>query len=173
MDQERQARLGQGLKRRQNGVDIGHAGIAVRGGPRWIEFDAVNEFRAGGQTNFVRRRAVGQIQRHQRREAAVRRQTAENPVAVGACLGDRGDGRLQIGHDDGAPEDGRRMRQDGCQHSAVAQVQVPVVGTGQGQFMHGRAPPHAEEEEAYEFANALAGARGNRLGGDYLCRGHL
>jgi hypothetical protein len=54
-------------------------------------------------------------------------------LAVGGGLRDGGHRRLEVRHDDGAGELPRRVRHHGRQRGAVAQVQVPVVGAGEGE----------------------------------------
>jgi hypothetical protein len=85
-----------------------------------------------------RRRVVGQVQRHQRRESQSRRDGGENALAVGGGLRGRRHRRLQVGHDDGAGKLPRRVRHHGRQRRAVAQVQVPVVGAGKRERLHAR-----------------------------------
>jgi hypothetical protein len=76
---------------------------------------------------------VGEIERHQRLEGHARRQRCQDARAVGAGLVHRAHGWIEIGHDHGARKPPRGVGQDRGQCITVAQVQVPVVGTGEGQ----------------------------------------
>ena len=84
--------------------------------------------------DLVRRRVVGQVQRHQRLERACPAGSAAR-MRSAVVQRQRGGGhrRLQVGHDDGARELARGVRQHRAHRVAVAQVQVPVVGAGQRQ----------------------------------------
>jgi hypothetical protein len=75
---------------------------------------------------------VGQVERHQRLELHAFRQRGQDALAVGGGGRGRGDRRLQVRHHDRARELARGMRQHAGQRRAVAQVQVPVVWTGDG-----------------------------------------
>ncbi len=60
-------------------------------------------------------------------------QGGQDAVAVGGGIVAGDDGRHQVGHDDRAGEMARGFGQDGAQHRAVAQMQVPVVGAADRQ----------------------------------------
>ncbi|MCY1274369.1 hypothetical protein D9M70_229910 [compost metagenome] len=119
-------------------ADIGHAGIAVGGGPRRVQLDAMHKAAGLGRDDLLGAGVVGQVQRHQRLELHAGRQRGQDAGAVGLRLRHRGHGRLQVGHDDGACELARGIGQHRCQCRAVAQVQVPVVRAGDGErWNHG------------------------------------
>ena len=62
---------------------------------------------------------------------------AKDALAIGLRLRGGRHRRLQVRHDDGAAELARGVRQHGGQHVAVAQVKVPVVGTGERERRRG------------------------------------
>ncbi len=132
MHQQRQPSF---LHRRQHRVtliDVRHPGVGVGRGAGGIELDGVHVRVLDGAPDLVDRRVVGQVQRHQRFERHSRRQGGKDARTIVTGGGDGGHRRAQIGHDDGAGELARRMRQDGRQRFAIAQMEVPVVGTGDG-----------------------------------------
>lgn len=112
---------------------VGHAGVRVRRRARRIELHAVHAAAFACAADFVGGRVVGQVQRHQRLERHAGRHRGQDALAVGLRLRGRRDGRLQVRHDDRAAELAGGVRQDGREHRAVAHVQVPVVGAGEGQ----------------------------------------
>src|SRR6218665_30313 len=76
------------------------------------------------------------------RAARVRCREARARCVLGTGGGGRGGvggggRRGRVGHDEGAAEAGGRVRHDGAQRRAVAQVQVPVVGAGDGDAVGG------------------------------------
>ena len=111
--------------------DVGDPGVGVGGGAGRVELDRPHHPAFGRPQDLVGRGDVGQVERHQRLEVAAGRQGGQDPLAVGQRLRDRGDRRLQVGHDDRAGELRRARAGDRLQRLAVAQVQVPVVGAGQ------------------------------------------
>jgi hypothetical protein len=122
---------------RQHGIDVADvrdARIRIGGRTRRIELAAVYESAGFRGVDFRGRGAVGEIQRHQRRETRMRRQRGENPCAIGARRLGGGDRRLEIWHHDGAREARGGEGQDCLHGGAVAQVQVPVVGTANFNF---------------------------------------
>jgi hypothetical protein len=117
--------------------DVGDTGIGVGGGAGRVELAA--EHRAAGActVDFFRCRAVGQVKGHQRREICPGRQRGHDARTVLNRRVGGGDRRLQIGHHDGARETRGGERQHGGHRGAVAQVQVPVVGTANFDFHDG------------------------------------
>ena len=83
---------------------------------------------------------VGEIAGHQRRKVGSCPFT--DPIAVSRRRLDRRDRRHQIGHDDRPGKLARRIWSDHSKHLTVAQMDVPVVGTADGQALHrhGRLP---------------------------------
>ncbi|CAM2144453.1 hypothetical protein PT2222_160049 [Paraburkholderia tropica] len=119
-------------------ADVGHARVRICGRARRIQLHAMHETARLRAANFLGRRVVGQVQRHQRLELQARGQRREDAVAIrGSQLGRR-DRRLEVRHDDRAAELARRVRQDRRQHRAVAHVKVPVVGAGKREGRGGR-----------------------------------
>ena len=75
---------------------------------------------------------VGQIKRHQRIENQALRQGSENALAIRCGRRDGGHRWTQIGHDNGPSELARTMRKNSGKCFVITQMQVPVVGTGDG-----------------------------------------
>ena len=136
---KRQADFGHSVEYRGDIVEVGHAAGGVGGSARRVEFDRVDQsirMRAG---YIVWVCVLGQVEGHQRGEIRAFGQGRHDAVAVGGGLG-AGDHRgHEIWHDDGAGKVAGAMGQHGAQHVAVAQVQVPVVGTADREALcHGR-----------------------------------
>ena len=86
---------------------------------------------------------LGQIQCHQRGEIRPLWQGGHDPRLISGCIRRCHHRGHQIGHDDGAGKMARGFGQDGRQHRAIAQVQVPVVGAAEGDLIcHGGAGLH-------------------------------
>ena len=83
--------------------------------------------------DLVGRGVVGEIQRHQRLEIHTRGQARKYALTILGGGRDSRDRRAQIGHDDGARELARAVGQNGSECIAIAQMQVPVVGAGEGE----------------------------------------
>ncbi|MCY1355917.1 hypothetical protein D9M69_423550 [compost metagenome] len=152
--QQRQADFGHGFQHREDVVDAGHAGIGVGGGAGRIQLGGVDEAAGLGGADFLGSGAVGEVEHHQRLEAAAGRARGEDALAVGVGLGGVAHRRDQVGHDDGAAEGARGVTDGADEGGAVAQVDVPVVGT--------------QESQAVEHANSrgrfAAGKRWNATG---------
>ena len=114
------------------------AGIAVGGGPGRVELER-HHASVARPGDLVGRGVVGEVERHQRREVAAGRPRREDAVAVGQRLRGGGDRRAQVGHDDRAAELPRGVRHHGGHRGAIAHMQVPVVGTGEGERLQGHA----------------------------------
>ena len=134
--QQQQARALHGLQRPVGLAHVGHAGIAVGGGTGRVELER-DHAGVPGTRDFIGRRVVGEVQRHQGLEGHAGRHRRLDARLVGQRLRGRGHGRAQVGHDDGARELRRRVRHHGGQRGAVAHVQVPVVGAGEGEGLRG------------------------------------
>ena len=92
-----------------------------------------------GGGNVIRIGRLCQVKRHQGREICALRQGRQNTVAVSSRLRACHNRRHKIGHDNRAGEMGGGMGQHSVQHIAVAQVQVPVIRTADGEgICHGR-----------------------------------
>ena len=129
--QQQQAGALHGFERRIGLAHVGHAGIAVGRRTRGIQLES-HHARGLGAHDFLGRDVVGEVQRHQRLESHAFGHGRENALAVSQGLLGRRDRRLEVGHDDRPTELGGRMRHDGAQGFAVAHMQVPVVGAGDG-----------------------------------------
>ena len=68
------------------------------------------------------------------------RQRFQDALAVSHGLRGGGDGRAQVGHDDGAGELSGGVGQHRSHQRVVAQVQMPIVGAGEGELLHGKIP---------------------------------
>ncbi|MCY1420796.1 hypothetical protein D9M71_364300 [compost metagenome] len=141
--QQRQADFGHGLQHREDLVDAGHAGIGVGGGAGRVELGGVDETAGLGAADFLGSGAVGEVEHHQRLEAAAGRAGGEDALAVGVGLVGVTHRRYQVGHDDGAAEGARGIADGAGEGGAVAQVDVPVVG--------------AQENQAVGHANSRGG----------------
>jgi len=77
-----------------------------------------------------------QIEGHQRLKIGIIGLCGHDPVTVfgGVTRGDHR--RDQVRHDDGAGEMARGLGQDGFEHVAVAQMQMPVIGAADGERGH-------------------------------------
>ena len=134
--QQQEARSLHGLQGLVGLADVGDAGRAVGGGAGRVELQG-DDARRLGTRNLFGRGVVRQVQRHQRLEAQAGRQGRQDALPVGHRIRRRGDRWLEVGHDDGARKLAGRGRQHRSQRSAVAQVQVPVVGPAQGESVDG------------------------------------
>ena len=131
MDQEQHASALHGLQCGVGFAHVGHARIAIGGSPCGVEFGG-HHARIFGAGNFGGRQVVGQVQRHQRLKRHARRHSGLDAGLVGQRLLGRGNRGLQVGHDDGTAKLGRSVRHYGLECSAIAHMQVPVVGPGDG-----------------------------------------
>ncbi len=123
----------------QRGVglaQVGDARIGVGGRSRRIQFHCVDVTAGPGFADFFGAGVVGQVQRHQRFELRAGGQRSEDARAVRLRLFGGGDRRPEVGHHDRARELPRGVRQHRLHQRAVAQMQVPVVGSGQGDLLH-------------------------------------
>ncbi|MNR04282.1 hypothetical protein D3C85_1202260 [compost metagenome] len=139
MHQQRHAALLQRLQRlRAFAQQIGHAGIRIGRRASGVQLHRKHLAGLVRAEDFLGGGIVGQVQRHQwrerRRVAARLGQRRKNPVAVSQRLLGGGHGRLQVGHDDGAGELARGIGHNGFQRRAIAQVQMPIVGAGDGEL---------------------------------------
>ena len=132
VDEQQQALALHGFQHRINFAQIGHAKVAVGGGTGRVELagDDASGFGAG---DFFGGEVVGQVQRHQRLKRHACGHGGQDACFVGQCLRGGGHRRFEVGHDDGAGKLRCRVRHDGVHGSAIAHVQVPVVGAGEGQ----------------------------------------
>lgn len=133
MNQQRHPDFGHGLDRREDLVDAGDARIRVSGGAGRVQLGGVNETAGLGLTNFFGLGAVGQVQHHQRFETTAGRACSENPLAIAVGFSGVAHRRYQVGHDDGATKGARDIRNGIGQNSTIAKMNMPVVGTQQGQ----------------------------------------
>ena len=116
--------------------DTGRAVGGCAGGVQLERHDARGRSRRLGvfrAPDLIRIEVVGQVQGHERLERhAVGHHRTDAPRIVQG-LRHRGDGRLEVGHDHGPGELRRRVRDHGSQGFAVADMQVPIIGTDQCQ----------------------------------------
>ena len=130
--QEQQAGLLHGFQRFVGLAQVGDPGVAVGGGTGGVELggDHTGVFSAG---DLVSGQVIRQVQRHQRLKLHPFGHGGLNARLVGQGLGGGGHRRPEVGHDDGAGELGGGVRHHGVQGCTVAHMQVPVVGTGDGE----------------------------------------
>ena len=132
--QQEHARLLHGFECLVGLAQVGHTRIAVGGGTGWVELGGDHTC-VFGTDNFVSRQVVGEVERHQRLEAQPLRNSRQDALFVSQRLRRGGHGGLQVGHDDGAAKFGGGMGHHRVQCSAIAHMQVPVVGAGDGEFL--------------------------------------
>lgn len=101
MDQQWHADLRHGFNRRQDLVDTGYTGIGVGGRTCRVQLGGVHITAGLGFTNFFRLGAVGQVEHHQRFEAAAGRSCSEDALAIGVGFCGIAHRRYQVRHDDG------------------------------------------------------------------------
>ena len=137
VEQQGQARFFHDLQHSEAVLEARHAGIGIGGGTGRVILDRMHPAARLRQRDLTRRGVVGEIECHQRLEARICGQHRQNAPAVGLGQLHGGHRRPQVGHDDGARELARRVRQHGGERGTVAQVQVPVVGAGEREGLHG------------------------------------
>ena len=115
---------------------IGHAAVGVGGGAGGVEFEG-NDAGGFGFPHQGGGGVVGEIERHQRLEAAAGGQGGEDAFAVGQGIGHANHRGLEVWHDYGAAHLAGGVWQNVAQGVAVAQVQVHVVGAEEGEGLHG------------------------------------
>jgi hypothetical protein len=86
-----------------------------------------------GLLDLGRGGVVGEVEHHQRLEAAAGGAGRQDALAVGKCLVGGTRRRHQVGHHDGAAEVARHGRHGVGEGGAVAQVDMPVIRSGDGQ----------------------------------------
>jgi hypothetical protein len=117
--QQRQAELLHLLQRMEAARQARHALVRMRRRARGIELDAVHVPRQFGACDLLRRRVVGQVERHQRIETGALRKRAEDAFAVIERLCRGAHRRLEVRHHDGARETPRRVRDHRGERCAV------------------------------------------------------
>ena len=113
----------------------GYAGIRVGRGARRIQLHSLHETRRFGLGNFFRRGRVGQIQGHQWFETRPHRARRQNAFTIRGCGIHGGNGRSQIRHDDRPRKLLRGMRHGDSQCVIVTQMDMPIVGLAQDEFV--------------------------------------
>ena len=145
------------LERRERGinlVDRGNARIGVRRRARRVILDGVHEPARLGASDLGGAGIVGQVQRHQRREARAGGQRSENALAVGRGKCRRRHRWSEVRHHDCAREPCCAVTDDGGERRAVAQVQMPVVRASQRQLHRRRAPREIARRNALSDSSA-------------------
>ena len=132
MHQQHQTFALHGLQRRVNLAQIRHAVIGIGGGTRRVKL-ARHHTSGLGTHDFVGAKVVRQVQRHQRLKRIACGHGRQNAVAVGHGQLSRSDGRLQVRHDDGAPHLAGAVWHHATHGIAIAHMQVPVIGAGNGE----------------------------------------
>ena len=118
-------------------MDIGHTTVGVGGSAGRIVLHGVDMTFAVGQPDLISRQGVRQVKRHQGLEMAAGRNLCGDALPVGAGGGRTGNRLRQIGHHDGAPEIAGGVGNGMGQLVSVPQVQMPVIGTGEGNTVNG------------------------------------
>ncbi|MNC39066.1 hypothetical protein D3C75_877030 [compost metagenome] len=166
MHQQRHAHFRHCLYGREDVVDAGHARIGVGGGAGRVQLGGVHETAGLGRADVLGAGAVGEVQHHQRLEAAASRAGGQDALTVGAGLDGIAYRRNQVGHDDGTGESTRHVANGVGQDGTIAQMDVPVVGTQEGQaighwgFQAGRTQaPMLPENPGWSTAIKFSGRR--------------
>lgn len=107
MDQQRHADFSHGFDRRQDLVDTGHAGVGVGGRARRVQLGGVHKTAGLGLADFGRLGTVGEVEHHQRFEAAAGRARSEDTLAIGIGLLGITHRRYQVRHDNRAAKRAR------------------------------------------------------------------
>ena len=129
---ERQANLGHLFKHRTHLVKIGHTGGGVGGRPCRVKLHRLDQPASMGGGHIFSVGVFGQVERHQGIERHTFGQGSQNAISVGGGIRALNHRWHQIGHDDRTGEIAGGFGQDGLQHRAIAQMQVPVIGAGNG-----------------------------------------
>jgi len=140
--QEWQADLRHAFQHGEYGFDRTHSGVRVSRGAGRIELHAGNEAAGTGGVDLPGRSRLGEIERHQRLEGAIRRQRSDYSIAVCTRQCNRRHRRLEVRHDDRAPEALHGETHHRTHFIAIAEVQVPIVGPAQRKRRHD-VPPAA------------------------------
>ena len=139
VDKQWQVCVLHGFQRRVQGVQFSDAGLRVGGGTGGVQFYRVYEVAVCGAANFPSVRGIGQVEGHQRLEAA--RQVGhggEDALPISAGGGHRGHRRGEVGHHDSAAEIACHVGTGMRQGAVVAQVDVPVIGAEKREFSHSK-----------------------------------
>ena len=131
MHQQQHASFLYGLKRGINLFQIGHTRITVGGGACRIELAGHHAGRLGFD-DFFGGQIVGEVQRHEGLKLHALRYRSQDARFVFKRQCGCGHRWLQIGHDDGAAKLSSGVRHYRFERSAIAHVQMPVVGLGDG-----------------------------------------
>ncbi|MNJ41594.1 hypothetical protein D3C77_365210 [compost metagenome] len=131
--QQRHADFGHGFECRENVVDAGNAGIGVGRRAGRIQLGGMHETCSLGCADFFGLGTVSEVQHHQRLEAATGRTCGQDALAIGAGFGGIAYWRYQVGHDDCASKGARNVANGVGQDGAIAKMDVPVIGTQEGQ----------------------------------------
>ncbi len=131
--QQEHADFSHGFEGREDLVDAGDTGIGVGGCTGRIQLGGVHEATGFRGTDVFRRGLVGEVQHHQRLEAAAGRACSQNALTIGIGLLRVAHRRHEVGHDDCAAKSSRYVSNGMRQDSSVTEVNVPVVGTQEGQ----------------------------------------
>ena len=131
--QQRHADFRKCLDGGEDVVDAGHARIGVGRRTGRVQLGGVDDTAGLGRADVLRAGAVGEVQHHQRFEAAAGRACGKDALAVGAGFDGIAHRRNQVGHDDGTGESTRHIANGMGQDGTIAQMDVPVVGTQEGQ----------------------------------------
>ena len=133
VDQQRHADFSHDLQNREDRIDAGYTGVGVGRCPCRIQLGSMDESAGLGRANVFWLGTVGEVQHHQRLEAAAGGAGSQDALAISVGLGSITHRRYQVWHDDGAAKSARYIRDSVRQHGTIAKMYMPVVGTQQGQ----------------------------------------
>ncbi|MCY1423842.1 hypothetical protein D9M71_395680 [compost metagenome] len=131
--QQWHADFGHGFECREDLVDAGHARIGVGRRAGRVQLGCMHETTGLCRADFLRLGAVGEVQHHQRLEAATGRAGSQDALTVGVgffCVAYRW---YKVGHDDCAAKSARNVSDSVGQHGTITKMDVPVIGTQEGQ----------------------------------------
>lgn len=149
MNRQHKSVLFHGSEYRVELADIADPSCGIGRGVGWVELGRKDVFTCGGDDDVSNRGVVGQVDGHEWIEVPtpvlLRRgfERLEDPAAIVECVAGLPDRRPEIGHDEGSPEDAGGSCKYGPHCISVTQMQVPVIGSGDGEasgLRHGVSP---------------------------------
>ncbi len=120
-------------------TDIADPSCGIGRGVGWVELGRKDVCTCGGDDDVRNRGVVGQVDGHEWIEVPapvlLRRgfERLEDQAAIVECVAGLPDRRPEIGHDEGSPEDAGGSCKYGPHCISVTQMQVPVIGSGDGE----------------------------------------
>ena len=129
------------VEHRIHAFERGDAGIRVGGRPGGVVFHADDEAASPRLLDLGDGGIFGQVEREQGCKTRPGGQRGGDSFSIRCRRGNRGDRRLEIGHDDGTAEYARGRADHRAHWFPIPQVEVPIVGPGDRQRGHGHLEP--------------------------------